>query len=154
FEGVGGAGAVEGGAVEAADQIHAGGAGGGECGGAGEVSDGLGAAAEEGALEGGGEGTGAGAIEAGGGERAGIEDDETGQLLVLGAEAVGDPGAHAGAALLAVAGVEKVVGVGVLGEVGGDGTDDGEVVDALGDVREEIADGDAALAVVAEAPRA
>ncbi len=61
--------------------------------------------------------TAAEAIHAARRDHAAVEHDEAGQVLALAAQAVGDPGAHAGAALLAVAGVHEIVGVGVLGEL-------------------------------------
>ena len=57
------------------------------------------------------------AVEAAGRDHAAAEHDEAGQVPALAAQAVGDPRAHARPALLAVAGVQEVVGVGVLGEV-------------------------------------
>ena len=52
------------------------------------------------------------------------------------------------------AGVHEVVGAGVLGEVRDHRPDDRQVVDAPADVRKQVADRDAALAVVAELPGA
>ena len=50
--------------------------------------------------------------------------------------------------------MQEVVGAGVLGEVRDHRADDRQVVDAAGDVREQVADRDAALAVAAGTSRA
>ena len=78
---------------------------------------GLLAALEERALIRGRQEAAAEAVEAAGRDHAAAEHDEAGQVAALAAQAVGDPRAHARPALLAVAGVQEVVGVGVLGEV-------------------------------------
>ena len=66
------------------------------------------------------------------------EDDEGGEVLVAGAETVGEPCAHDGAAGLLVAGGEERDGWVVVDRVGVDGADERAVVDDLGEVREEI----------------
>ena len=63
-------------------------------------------------------------------DQAAVEDDEAGQVLALAAQPVGHPGAMAGPALEAAAGVQEVVGAGVLGEVRDHRPDDRQVVDA------------------------
>ena len=65
-----------------------------------------------------------------------IEHDETGQIAAFGAKSIGGPGAHARAALLAVPGMNEVIGVGVLREIGRHRTDNSQIVDALGDMWE------------------
>ena len=88
------------------------------------------------------------------GDAAAAEDHEPGQVLVLGAEAVGHPRAHAGEAVERHAAVEVEVGLGVLHERGGHRADDGQLVGHAADVGEERAHRDAALAVVRELPGA
>src|SRR5439155_10052148 len=107
---------------------------------------------EDGGLVGGGEEAGVEVIEAARRNQAAVEDYEAGEVFGFGAQAVGDPCAHAGPALRARAGVEEVVGGGVLGKVGSHGADEGEVIGARGDVGEEIGDGQAGFAVVFELP--
>ena len=82
------------------------------------------------------------------------DGDEAGQVRVLGAQAVGDPRAHAGPDEVVAAGVqlEQRAAVGRVGAV--DRVDDAEVVHARGHVREQLADPEAALAVLPELPRA
>jgi len=61
---------------------------------------------------------------------AGAEDDEAGEVVVFGAQAVGDPGAYGGAGGADVAGVEEVLGGAVGGVEGVHGADDAEVISA------------------------
>ena len=118
-----------------------------------DVVDGVAFGLELDALEAAGEdaaaplagGDGLGAVFAGGGE-----DDEAGEVLGFGAEAVEQPGAHAGSALDDGAGVHEGVGGVVIDLLRLHGADDTEFVGLLGDVREEVADFDAGLAVFLE----
>ena len=82
------------------------------------------------------------------------QHDEAGQVLVVAAQAVVDPGAEAGPAGDGMAGVQEQHAVGVQRQVGLHRADDGQVVGAGGDVREQVADRQAGLAVAAEAPGA
>ena len=92
------------------------------------------------------------AIDAAGRNQAAIQDHKSGQILAHASQPVGDPGAVAGPALQAAAGVHEVIRARVLREVGDHRAHDGEIVDALSDPREQVADRDAALAVVAKLP--
>ena len=94
------------------------------------------------------------AVHPAGRDEPAVEHDEPRQILALRAQTVRHPGAVAGSALEAAAGVEEVIGVGVFREVRDDRPDDRQVVDPPGDVGEQVADRDPALAVVAELPRA
>ena len=77
--------------------------------------------------------------------------DEAGQVLVLRAQAVGDPGAHAGALQAAVAAIHQHQRRFMIGHVGIHRSDDAEVVDVLlGRAGEQLAHLDAAPAVFAE----
>ena len=67
---------------------------------------------------------------------AGTEDDEAGQVLVLGAQAVGQPGTHARPNRLHVAGVHHQQARLVIGIVGVHRADDADVVDAACRVRD------------------
>ena len=130
--------------------------GGGGEGGVADVFDegavgGDGGVADGGALGPGGEEGGAPVIHAAVGE-GGADGDEAGEVFVFGAEAVEDPGAHAGADLGVAAGVEFEEGAAVGGVAAVHGADDAQFIGALGDVGEEVADGEAALAVLAELP--
>ena len=78
---------------------------------------------------------------------AGAHGDEAGEVLIFRAESVGDPGAEAGSALDGVTAVHEHEGWLVIRDVGLHGADDGEVVGAAGDVGENVADLEAALAV-------
>ena len=66
---------------------------------------------------------------------AGDQHDEAGQVLVLGAQAVGDPGAHAGPAGPRRAGVEQQLGGGVVELVGVHRPDHAQLVGDLVQVR-------------------
>src|SRR5262245_12684384 len=83
----------------------------------------------------------------------GADGDEAGQVLVFGAEAIGDPRAHAGADEGVAAGVqfEKRAAVPRVGTM--HGPNDAQVVHTTGNVREYLADPLAALAVLGEAKR-
>ena len=63
--------------------------------------------------------------------QAGTQHDEAGQVLILGAEAVGEPGAHGRPAGQLVAGVHHEQRGLVIGPVGVHGADDAAVVDAM-----------------------
>jgi len=75
------------------------------------------------------------------------EDNVTGQVLVLRTEAVGQPGTEARPRRLRLAGVHHQKRRLVVGRVGVHRADDADVVNAAGDVRKQLADFDAALAV-------
>ena len=92
-------------------------------------------------------------VEAAGRDEPAVEHHEARQVSVLAAETVASPSAHAGPALQAAAGVEEIIRVCVLGEIARHRAHHGEVVHALGDVREKTADGNAALAVLLKLPR-
>ena len=81
---------------------------------------------------------------------AGAHGDERGQILVLGAQPVGDPRTDAGADLPSRTAVHQQQRRLVVGHVGVHGADDGDVVDRLGHVAEQLADLDPAFAVLAE----
>ena len=89
-------------------------------------------------------------------DAVGLRDhhDERRQVVVLAAEAVADPRAHAGASGLLAAGLDEGDGRIVIDGVGVDGFDDGEVVDDFGGVRQQFADPGAGLAVLFEAEEA
>ena len=82
----------------------------------------------------------------------GHDGDEAGEVFVFGAESVGDPAAHGGADEVGGAGVEEEGGRPVGDAFGVHGVDEAEVIDMLGDVREEAADPAAGLAVLFEIP--
>ena len=79
--------------------------------------------------------------------------DERRQVLVFAAEAVAEPGAEAGANLAGVAAVHQEQRRFVAGDVGVHRADHGDVVDRLGGATEDVADLDAALAVLVEFER-
>ena len=83
-----------------------------------------------------------------------FDGDEAGQVLILGSEPVENPGAHAGALEREDASVELQHGGAVIDAVADHGADHAKIVGAGGDVREQIADRDAALPVLFEVPRA
>ena len=87
-------------------------------------------------------------------DAAAAEDDEAREVLVLGPEAVGDPGPHARKAGERHAAVEVEVRLRMLHERRGHRADDGQLVGDAAGVREERADRDAAAAVAGELPRA
>ena len=81
---------------------------------------------------------------------AGAHDDEPRHVLILGAEAVGDPGAERGPDLAGLAAVHEQQRGFVVGDIRLHRADDAHVVDVLGDVGEEVGNGDARLTVAAE----
>ena len=87
--------------------------------------------------------------------RVGLRDqhDERRQILVLAAQTVADPRAHARPAGLLAAGLDEGDGRIVIDGVGVDRLDDGDVVDDLGGVRQQFAEPGAGLAVLAEFER-
>ena len=85
---------------------------------------------------------------------AGAHGDEAGQILVLGAQAVGEPRAHAGADQPGVAAVHQQQRRLVVRHVGVHRADDADVVDATRRrAAKMLADFDAALAVLLELER-
>src|SRR5262245_53746389 len=87
------------------------------------------------------------------GNHAVAKDDVARKLLVIAAQAVSDPGTDTGFALRIRAGVEKEVGVGVLGKIANHRADDGDVVNTGADVREDFANGCSTFAARDEFPR-
>src|SRR5262249_3373156 len=92
-------------------------------------------------------------VEAARRDEAAVEDDEARQILVLTAETVAEPCPHARPTLYAAAGVQEVIGARVLRELRCHGANEGEIVDALGDVRKQFTDPSPALAALRELPR-
>src|SRR5262249_34831345 len=82
------------------------------------------------------------------------EHDEAGQVLVRAAQAVVDPRAEARPAGVVAAGVQEQYPGRVQRQVRLHGADGGQVVGAGGDVREQLADRQAAFAVAIELPGA
>jgi hypothetical protein len=80
------------------------------------------------------------------------EHDEAGQVLVLAAQAVEEPGTEARPGEGLLARVHLQAGAVVIDVVGDHRADEAKIVHASGDVREQFADGRAALAVAGEAP--
>ena len=80
--------------------------------------------------------------------------DERGEIRVLRAESVGDPRAHRRADERVAARVDLEQRAAVRGVRPVQALDEAEVVDELGDVREQVAHPRARLAVLAELPRA
>src|SRR4051794_26922003 len=78
-------------------------------------------------------------------------DDERGQVLVVGAQAVAEPGAEAGAAGDLVAGADVGDGGVVIDRLGVHGLDEAQVVDAAGRPRQQLADPGPAAPVAGEA---
>ena len=72
-----------------------------------------------------------------GAPRAVAQHDETGQILILAAQPVGDPRAHRCAARKHVAGQRVIDGGSVIVVVHLDAVDEGQIVHARGDVREQ-----------------
>ena len=85
-------------------------------------------------------------------DAAAAEHHEPGQVLVFGAEAVGDPGAHARKPGERHPRVEIEIGLGVLHERRGHRADDRQFVGDAPDVRKQRTDRDAALSIVGELP--
>ena len=83
---------------------------------------------------------------------AGEHHDEAGQVIVRRAEAVIDPRAEGGAAALQAAGVHHQQAGAVDGRLGRHRVEERDVVDAVAEVREQVADPFAALAALAEFP--
>ena len=87
-------------------------------------------------------------------DQSAVDHHVAGQFVVLATEAVGRPCSHARTPLQARAGVEKIVGVGVLGEFARHRADDRQFIDDRAHVRKQIAHRDAALPVWLKLPRA
>ena len=81
---------------------------------------------------------------------AGAEDDEAGQVLRLAAQAVERPRAEARLAELLRAGAHQDLAGGVVERVGDHRLDDGDVVDDVRQVRQQLGELGAALAVPGE----
>ncbi len=81
---------------------------------------------------------------------AGAEGDESGEVLILRAEAVGEPGAEAGAGGEDGAGVDEAAGGGVGGVERVHRADDADVVDDGAHLGKKLAEFDAGLAVFGE----
>ena len=79
---------------------------------------------------------------------------ESGQVPVLTAQAVADPGAQGGKPGEGRPAVKIEVGLSVGHELGGHGADHRQLVGNAADVGKEIADGDSAASVALELPRA
>ncbi len=82
----------------------------------------------------------------------GLDGDEAGQVLVLGAQAVERPRAHAGADEGAGAGESLQQRGAMIHAFAHHRADDAQIVNATGDVREQRTDRNAALAVVLKFP--
>jgi hypothetical protein len=80
------------------------------------------------------------------------EHHEAGKVLVFAAQAVEEPGAEAGTGESLLARVHLKAGAVVIDVVRDHRADEAKIVHASGDVREQFADGRAALAVAREAP--
>ncbi len=98
-----------------------------------------------------GEEIGAPDLAAGVGEIRG-EDDEGGEVLVDGAQAVAGPGAQGGAGDADGTGVDAEGGLEVIVVIAVHGADEADVVHAVAEVGEEVADLGAALAAGLEVP--
>ncbi len=110
------------------------------------------AAAEDGALINGGQI--AGAVGPGAGLHGAIaHDDEGGEVLIVAAESVDGPGAERWPAGELRAAGAQVDGRRVVEGVAVAGTDDGDVIGVVGQVREERGDFEAGLAAAVELPR-
>ena len=83
----------------------------------------------------------------------GAEDDEAGEVSVVRAEAIREPGSHGWAARKLVAAVHQLQRRAVVAVIRMHGADEAEVVDSLSDLRENLADLEARLAVALELPR-
>ena len=78
--------------------------------------------------------------------------DESRQVLILRAQAVGHPGTDAGTDERVAAGVQLQQGASVGRVVGMDGANHAQIIGPRTDVREQVADGQAALTVLLELP--
>ena len=83
----------------------------------------------------------------------GANRDEAGQVLILGAQAIGDPRAHAGTDERVAAGVQFQQRPAVAAVRAVHRMDDAQFVGHARDVRKQFADPGAALAVLLELPR-
>ena len=101
----------------------------------------------------GGEEAAAKAIESPGRGEAAIEHHKGRQVFVFISQAIAHPRSHGRASRQTMTGVQKVVGVGVLGEGTGHGTHHAQLVGLGGQVGKERTDGVATLSVLLERPR-
>ncbi len=84
---------------------------------------------------------------------AGAHGDEAGEVLVFRAQAVGDPGAHAGAGDLLIAAVHEHQRRLMIGDFGPHRSNDAQVVGTLAEPGKQVADLDSAFAVALVFPR-
>ncbi len=118
-----------------------------------EVEDGVAFGAEDGALVVGGHVAGGPVFGTGDGAAGFVEhDDVAGEVFVDVAEAVVDPAAEGGFSADEGTRVHLEHGGAVDGRLGGEGVNEGDVIDAFADVGEEVGDPLAALAVLFEVP--
>ena len=119
----------------------------------GRIGGGLHAIGDEGALVDGRQEAIAPQRRSDGGRHVGTEHDVAGQVLVLGAQPVSQPGTHGRAARLIGAGVHHQAGRLVIRDIGVDRADPADVVGDFAEVRPEFADVHAALPVLLELER-
>ena len=81
-----------------------------------------------------------------------LDGDESGQILILAAEAVDDPRPHGRARERVRAGVKLEAGAAVRNAIAHHGAHQAQIVGAFGDVRKQAADPESALAVLLEFP--
>ena len=93
-------------------------------------------------------------LQAAGRNISGVQQHISGQVLVFAAQGVGDPGTQAGMPPHVSAGVEQDVAPGMQWKPGDHGADHGQIVDAGGNMGEQLADGHPGLSVAFEAPGA
>jgi hypothetical protein len=118
-----------------------------------EIEDAWLGRADDGTLEEGGQPAVGEVFALEGGQTVGMgEHHVSRQVLSVAAEAVGEPGAEGWATSGDASGVHGVEALGVVVHAGGHGADEGDVIDYVSEVREELADFHAALAVLGEGP--
>ena len=101
-----------------------------------EIGDRRIAGAEDRTLIGGRKKAGVEIVETARRNQPAVEDDETRQVPVLAAEAVAKPGAHARPALQTRTGVQEIIRRGMFRKLRDHRLHNGQIVGALGDVRE------------------
>src|SRR5215831_10815903 len=86
--------------------------------------------------------------------KAPIQDDETRKILVFAPQPVTNPGAHARSTREAQTCVKKIIGIGMLREIGSHRTDNAQLIGMSSKMWEKFANGDATVAVLFEGPGA
>src|SRR5207302_8866907 len=94
---------------------------------------------EDRALKAGGQKAAAEVFQAARGNEAAVQNDKAGKVLAFAAQPVANPRSHTGPARKSKTSMEKIIGAGVLGKIRSHGTNNAQIVNAPGNLREKLA---------------